>query len=357
MNPLMQKRFLRKNMQRVASSMSETRDAIVYEVYEDLRKCKVRIQGSNLPLYARYPENWESTPQYLKPGNAVRIAHRGGNRTLFEIVGHGMNIPTFPNGVEALPGVSSVDTIVTGLQVYPIPGEMKVTIASGTYRINGVVYSVAGVTMLADSDMTMGDDTLMGGDIDVIEFTAPATGKVRYDLLVIGIDGLVDVISSSEVTSNPTLPAVPSSHVKLCHILFTSSATEVRADMINAIWYAAVISSIVVTCDKDIDTPLAWLGNPATIAILAKDQYGENITGSYTLYAFCEEGNGYFDSGKTITTLTTGFDGNDTIAYYRGNVDPGDVSPKVRIEVVGKSNIIYGYALIPLLDVSGELMV
>jgi len=87
-------RRLRRAIERRVAEGRELRDAIVFDVDPANRYCRVKIQGSDTYVKAWYPENWESTPQYLKPGNAVRIAHPGGNKARIEVVGHGFLLPT-----------------------------------------------------------------------------------------------------------------------------------------------------------------------------------------------------------------------------------------------------------------------
>jgi len=83
-------RLLKTRVRRQITQAQELRDAIVMDVNPGSHYCRVKIQGSNTLIKAWYPENWESTPVYLKPGNAVRINLPGGNKSRIEIMGHGV---------------------------------------------------------------------------------------------------------------------------------------------------------------------------------------------------------------------------------------------------------------------------
>lgn len=240
---LFNKRTIKRSAQREAKARIESRDAIVWEVLPSQRLCRVKIQGSNTSLYARYHENWEATPSYLKAGNSVRIAHRGGKRSNWEIIGHGRNLPTFPNpdaGDTTPIPVGSENAILTGFEVLPTtPNSMSVTIGSGTYRINGVEYSLSDLqlTMTSGSStiMTAGSSILMGASsLNAVTFdTPPASGYTRTDLVVIGTDGVLDVVKGTNFLNSvetPTIPTVPSSHVLVAQVFIMGGKVQKEDD-------------------------------------------------------------------------------------------------------------------------------
>jgi len=220
------RKLIRKSAFEISKSRQETRDAIVWEVLPDQRICKIKIQGSNNFLYARYPQNWESTPAYLKSGNAVRVAHRGGNRNILEIVGHGMNVPTFPTGTTSPVVEGSPNKVLTGFSVLPtVPASMSVSVASGTFRLNGVEYEMDDILPIMGDNYTMeaGSNMYMGvGLLHTITFDAPpAAGYTRVDLIVVGADGVLDVVKGSNFLNtavDANYPVVPSGHVKVAHV-------------------------------------------------------------------------------------------------------------------------------------------
>src|SRR5574343_378066 len=93
-------RITNSKIKRDVAERQELRDAVVYDVDSTNKYCRVKIQGSDKFIRAYYNENFESTPQWLKPGNSVRITHPGGNKGRIEVVGHGILLPT------AIPGGS-----------------------------------------------------------------------------------------------------------------------------------------------------------------------------------------------------------------------------------------------------------
>src|SRR4030065_2853698 len=132
------RKFFRRAMDQEAQYRRETRDGIVWEHLPDQRLCRVKIQGSKEQVVAWCPENWEKTPVYLKPGNAVRIAHVGGIRNRIEIVSHGLTIPSpvaggiLPDmGAGANYWVSGGGLLATGFD------SLRVQILPGVARLGG----------------------------------------------------------------------------------------------------------------------------------------------------------------------------------------------------------------------------
>ena len=138
-------RYLRGRMEGIASQRIESRDGQLYDVTPSARTCRVKIQGTPTLVVAHYPENWSQTPEWLKPGNAVRISHTGGNRGRIELVGHGALIPTPVSGDSGDPAYIPPDVIINGLTITP-DGGMDVAIASGNVRFDGVTSEVSATT-------------------------------------------------------------------------------------------------------------------------------------------------------------------------------------------------------------------
>ncbi|HQG48463.1 MAG TPA: hypothetical protein PK373_05190, partial [Sedimentisphaerales bacterium] len=181
-------RLFRKEVQRQIADRREMRDAVVYSVNSANRFCMVKIQGSDTQIKAYYPENWESTPQYLKPGNAVRITHPGGNKGRIEVAGHGFLVPTAVPGGSTTPAPGTPgDSVLTGCSLSATdPVSMSVTVAPGTFRIDGITYALSG--MLMDrSDIVMDRiDLLMDSVGDSVTFDAASATYFRYDSIVVG---------------------------------------------------------------------------------------------------------------------------------------------------------------------------
>lgn len=221
-------KIIRKRVNAVTKSRKETRDAIVWDILSDQRLCRVKIQGSDNFLYARYPENWEATPTFLKVGNAVTVAHRGGNKNILEIIGHGRNLPTFPNGTPTPPEPASSNAVIVGMAVLPTnPPSMTVTIAAGTFRLNNALYNLDDILpeMASPGDYTMiaGSNLIMGqGWLNSVTFDAPpAAGYSRVDLIVIGSDLVLDVVKGTDFLNSveeAVFPIIPANHIKVAHV-------------------------------------------------------------------------------------------------------------------------------------------
>lgn len=111
------KKFAKRSMDKRTRLKVESRDAVLWSVDWDNRICNVKIQGSNELVAAHFPQNLTALDIFMKPGNAVRIAHRGGNRGYIEVVGHGMAIPTPVTG-DSHPATSDLaDGVVSGLTI------------------------------------------------------------------------------------------------------------------------------------------------------------------------------------------------------------------------------------------------
>jgi hypothetical protein len=248
------KKIIRNRLQTAMARKAETRDAILWDVLPDQHYCRVKIQGSDELIIARYNENWEQTPQWLKAGNAVRIVHRGGVRGYVEIVGHGQNIPTAIVGGSMTPPVDTLpDAILAGLTIHAATesaededgniiyvGNMSVIVYDGSYRINGITYAVnnlgSPMIMQEDSPHIMGELISMNTDVVVLTFDEVATsGKYRYDLVVVGTDGIVEVYKGSEAYE-PIIPDTPADHLLLGFVLIVSDIDEIRPWHINRYW-------------------------------------------------------------------------------------------------------------------------
>jgi hypothetical protein len=115
------KRFLGNAVDASIQQASETRDAVLMNVLPSQRLAQVQIQGSTELVTAFYPNNWQSTPAWLKPGNSVRITHKGGIRGNIELTGDGQVVPTVSGNTVAPTIPASPDAVLEGLQIMPLP--------------------------------------------------------------------------------------------------------------------------------------------------------------------------------------------------------------------------------------------
>jgi hypothetical protein len=114
-------RVLKQNTERKVARAQELRNAVVVDVTPASRYCRVKIQGSSTLIKAWYPENWEQTPAYLKPGNAVTISSPGGLRGgRIEVTGNGILLPTTTtNASVPVTPSTPVDCVMSGCTLYP----------------------------------------------------------------------------------------------------------------------------------------------------------------------------------------------------------------------------------------------
>jgi hydrogenase maturation factor len=300
------KRFFRRAMDQEAQYRRETRDGIVWEHLPDQRLARVKIQGSNELVVAWYPENWQKTPVFLKPGNAVRIAHVGGVRNRVEIVGHGLAIPTpVAGGVLPDMGAGANYWVSGGGLLSTEVSSLRVRILPGIVRIDGVNYDLSFDPVMG-SDMEMGDGVVIGSGIGIEQIDDPPpfaypwygeTAQYRYDAFVVGADGVVDYLkgtatigTSGPPSYNPTppvKPAIPGGHVIIGdYILVYSGMTAIEQSDVGRIFATPGPYRLLMTIgdpemvmnppDHRIPPPYYPIPHPTNtpISLMMIDQYG-----------------------------------------------------------------------------------
>jgi len=273
----------------------EERDAVVWSVDSANNIVNVKIQGSDTLLKSHYHQVLTAAPSYLKPGAAVTIRHRRGNKGYVEVIGTGRAIPTPIGAGSSLPSVDLTDVVLSGMEVLATdPTTMTVRVNPGTYRYNNGLYIWSETnnffyTMDDPAPLLMGSDAVtMGGQYYVVTIpAAPATPKYgRYDILVVGPhDNEIDVISGTAVnfsTTVPTMPTVPSGHVLVDWVLVFYGDTVVTDDMIGKSYSSPIYSSVDISISGSwvtVDDELEWNPTPppqpyCDIVITVYDQYG-----------------------------------------------------------------------------------
>ena len=212
-----------------------------------------------------------------------------------------------------------------------------VAVKGGTYRISGVIYTLP---------VTMSYEGL--GDIAALVNcnVAPAVaGTYRYDLLSVDTTGAITVTAGAEAAV-PVMPTTPAASVKLNHVLRYYGQTSIIQGDIGKTWLAPALATIEAAIADD---ELAWAELSTTITITCRDQYGQLFTGSKTVNATFESGNG------TITPLLRSGGGSSFVfTYTRGGNDPGDVSPMLTFSSPTGALCV---AFITLLDAGGSIMI
>lgn len=293
------KKPLRAYMERVASSRVESRDAILWDVIPSQNLCRVKIQGSNELITAHFPLQWEKNPTWLKPGNAVRIVHTGGNRGRVELAGPGQTVPTPVSGSTFPTAATPPDSPTSGCRVTQIFNnpQMAVQIHTGSYRIGGTTYYLAGISMANGDDFVMGDGGAMGDIAGIVAINAaPSAGSYRFDMISIGADGVIDYTAGTPTTGTPVKPTVGAAHVLLAYVRVGGGDTAILQPAINQDWSPLRASNIMMSiADKDFGA-----GDYQTnVTLTVCDQYNHplNPVASYylTLEIYFATDTGTFD--------------------------------------------------------------
>lgn len=363
----------------VVEERREQRDAVVMSVDSANRWAIVKIQGSNEQIRAWFPLNWGSNPAWLKPGNAVRISTPGGNRGRIELVGHGMLLPTAVPGGSVTPAPPALeDVILTGMNLSAtIPtATMSVVVSAGTYRIDGVVYSLVGIPM--GNAMLMGSNIGMGGFGALLTIDAPTAGSYyRYDLIVAGTDGVAHVVKGANATSNPAMPATPADHVSLGWVLVYPNMTAVTLSDLNRSYTIPAAQTIAISADittlhgHSIANP--HFDDEAVLTVSVLDQYGNlspKASPGHAILFWFLSGNGdlvcgttsfdessgtqtfYTTTGELALTYTRQGTWTEPSGPYAGN---GEKSPIFQVQTTIIAPV-YALLNLSLLDASDGLV-
>lgn len=275
-------KLIRNVIDKRVKSRKESKDCIIWEVLPDQKLVRVRIQGSSKDIYAAYPVSWEQTPPWLKAGNIAKITFTGGIRGRIELTGTGHLRPTPYDGTDSMPpSGTSDDDVLSGGLVYPIPlnQRMAVMVATGSYRIGDTVYTLGPKVMGVGDPMLMGDGCPMGNTAAIIDIDSVASGYYRYDLICVGIDGVVDYVKGTAVAAGtePTLPAVPASHVMLGRVFVYPGLTAITANELTSYYTQPKVAYLTVTSNPTFLDPLDSVSKTLHITATTKDQYGNTV--------------------------------------------------------------------------------
>lgn len=352
-------KIIRGMVGRTVAAKTETRDAILWDVLPDQRVCRVKIQGSAELIVANYPENWEKTPWWLKPGNAVRITHPGGERGRIEIFGPGAAVPTPVAGSGSPPIATPPDGILSGCHVtecYNNP-RMAVLVLKGVFRIGGNTYYLNEIAMNSDV-FKMGDGGAMDAVAGAVAInSAPSSGLWRYDLISIGTDSVIDYTAGTAVPAAPVKPNPASGHIELANILVGGGDTAIKGDQINKVWSAPIPSYLKISPEFP---EMQWSESFISIFLNVYDQYDKPYSVSGVMYFSLEilSGNGWLFSyslGESSQTKVSGFGSGGAQFSYRRGQTSGDLSPRLRGTLYLEKDLI-AETMIILLDSEGKPM-
>lgn len=354
-------RVFRNTIYNTMNSRTETRDAILWDVDDNNRKCRVKIQGSDKLITAYYPINCRIRPEYLRPGNAVKLIHTGGSRGRLEILSDGALVPTpVAGGSGTAPPSAVADSVLNGLIIRATSRDsFNLVVSAGSFRLGGSIYSVS-------NSPVMGDGTLMGSSIymgvgDTIVTLASSNSYFRYDNIVAGIDGVIDVVHGTDWTT-PTAasyPATPANHIHLGYVLVPPNVSGIDQAWVYAQWIAPRLTGINCTCANS-ELSQGTIGNPGktemstTINVRVVDQYGNllnrGVGGTpYQITGSIIAGTGYMQySGQSGSSLTLATTSGDITFTYRKLDYPNCTSALIQFSC--SDLLAYVYQFITVLD-------
>ena len=331
------KRLLRGAADKAVKQASESRDAVLWDVLLTERVCRCKIHGSAEFVIARFPQNWASVPEWAKPGQAVRIAHRGGVRGYIEVAGFGRAIPTPVSGSATPDPGTPADAILAGCVLKAIPQTpgMSVYVTTGWVRFGGVEVALPAVAMATGSLFKMNMGMAMGEVAGVFTVSAPSAGQFRYDLFSLSPALVVTKTAGAAFTSVESKPALPGGHLAIGYLLVRGGQTAITASDISQIWSAPVPSSIAVAAT---DNGAAW-----TIAASVKDQYGNAITAvsGWNLSAAITSG----DGSLAPASGNTGSGSSFTFTYTEGTAG---TLVNIEVTLAQGEHYAFGQALLKL---------
>lgn len=319
-------KFVKNRFKNQVDQKVESRDALVWDVLSGQSLARVKIQGSSQLITAHFPENWESTPSWLRPGNAVRISHTGGSRGRVELVGHGALVPSATIGDSNDIPVSYTDVILSGLKLYPVNG-MQVAVGTGLVRFDGVTQTIEAMPLTTSIDVRLGSTLTLNTFAQVLNVNAASSTLYRYDIIVIGSDLVFDYIAGT-AAAVPEMPATPADHLLCGYILVPPGLTAIDTVNLNSQFVQATpVSLTMIIADDD----LAWAQLSTSVTVTVYDQYEHAIVPSGSIKLSILNGNGTLQApdGATSTSEVEYFPtgSSSVFTYTRNGQDPGDQSP------------------------------
>lgn len=307
------KQFLNRSMQQAAQDRIESRNALVIAIDSTARTCQVRIQNSTDLITAYYPEGWQRTPFWLKKNAPVRISHRGGLRGKIELISLGQVIITPLSGATFVTPDIPANGVLNGCQVSQVSNDpqMAVMIKTGSIRVGGSTYVLAEIKMESDA-YRMGMGGKMGEIAGVSTISSAPAGGYRQDLVVIGEDSVINVVTGTTFSTAEVLPTVPTSHVELGNILIHSSMSEILNQDIGKTFASPVPSRISVAISA---SQISSVESTVSVNVSVLDQYGNAIlrdSGGWYVTLEFSGGNGILNSGADG-------DSTDQVGAYTGS--------------------------------------
>jgi hypothetical protein len=224
-----------------------------------------------------------------------------------------------------------------------ISNPLAVAVKSGTFRIGGTTYTLAGTLTIPG---------ITGSIAQIIICNAaPAAGSglYRYDIITIGTDKALHYTAGT-AAATPAMPATPSGHLRCGWVLLYPGLTEIQQSDVHKTYTAPIPIRITAVASDD---ELAWAETTSTITVTVYDQYSQPLPGIWTIDAEITSGNG------TLTPPSASTAGADHahFTYTRDGNDPGDVSPWLTFTFPYGGLTLTSRVFIALLDAGGALMI
>lgn len=360
------KRFLKSGMQRIADAKSETRDAAVIDIDLVNSCCRVKIQGSDEYIIAQFPSMARHAPEWLRPGCAARICHRGGVRGRVEVAGPGQIVPT-GNNLKPPQEIVSEDCILSGCEI-SLPtvrrnifgaGKGVVWIMRGTYRVNGSVRQVKAVRCRATNPIMAENAPRIGAIAEQFILTLPPDESWAYHRFVLNkVSGAIEKLSAGNVVA-PVLPVVPTGYLDCGWLLLQGGQSTIDESTINATYQQPTPCYFLISGS----TALNFDVNSAAYAIKVYDQYARPVScsmGKWSADITIGSGTGFVSSLAVLSAarsirVYSQPGSNELLFWYYRNTAGVEKSPKLTIvvnempESVNELNIV-------LLNQSGSIL-
>jgi hypothetical protein len=332
------KKMLRRAMRREANRRTETRDAVIASIDTENRVLTVLVHGSPYPIKARFANDWDdpqSRPHWVQRGMSVQIRHRGGIRKRVDVVGPGLLVPGTTVVTDPPTGA---DAVIEGCSIRQVAGVevMAVWVTTGYYRIDNVVYELEAVPV--GYEIPSGWEIPIALCAGIVYLAAPPVGnEYRFDIIVVGADGVLDLVQGVPDSTSPEIPDTPADHVLLGSILMYPGMVWARAQDITPDWEEPHPAIIKVT-PETVEMPYEMSSQDITVQIC--DQRGVPMggpapTGWYITLEFAGTGSGYLyspDEGisyESIGCSTGAAASSCTFTYYREKDAPASTLPEM----------------------------
>jgi hypothetical protein len=354
-------RKINRSIDRRFRTHTESRDAIVWDVDQPNGIARCKVQGSDKLIQCHYPQNWQTLPYYVKPGFAIRIIHKGGQKGFQEISGPGRAIPSPVAGPVIPPTPPLFNGIMTGMIPSAPGGGMYINLTNGTFRIRGITYTfdigTGGILMGGDGnimDPVTGMPMGVGTNATLLFDAAPAIPNARYDLVVVAADGIADIVKGT-ASVNPVMPVVPADHIEVFHVLILGGRTELTSADINAEWeprsfhyMTFALSGQYAQNDTQMKCSLTDAAPVIDIIITFRCQYNWAFSMAYNVTLTKDLGTGaicigYPNPWENVAPITKSGTGSTTTFYYRRAevlFDPAPPGGPLEIDHTGEG-IVY----------------